>query len=226
MGVPGGGVLLQSWLEVSCCRWMCRASIVFFLEWLISTCLTVAASQSTLCCLVHACTAMPLFIMSLHCSSVFTYPLLQCFTCFANVDTHIRCMVPGTRLLSLSTLVKGLSFALRLPFGFPSIWRLSWYQGTCNSCLSSRWHLSHMVSGGICGWWSVPVLLLGWKSGGVWSVPECPVHRLCWVYPFTWKICFRWFSSPISLVAWQTFLALVSRHLMMLDLILVWWWES
>ena len=29
-------VLLQSRLEVSHCRWMCRALIVFLLEWLVS----------------------------------------------------------------------------------------------------------------------------------------------------------------------------------------------
>ena len=66
----GLNVLPQSRLEVSRCRWMCRASIVFLLEWLVSTCLTVAASQSTLCCLVHACTAMPFFT-----SCLFTAPL-------------------------------------------------------------------------------------------------------------------------------------------------------
>ena len=66
----GLSVLPQSRLEVFCCRWMCRASIVFLLEWLFSTCLTVAACQFTLCCLVHACTAMPFFT-----SCLFTAPL-------------------------------------------------------------------------------------------------------------------------------------------------------
>ena len=42
----GLNVLSQSRLEVSRCRWMCRASIVFLLEWLVSTCLTVAARRS------------------------------------------------------------------------------------------------------------------------------------------------------------------------------------
>ena len=84
----GLSVLPQSRLEVSCCRWMCRASIVFLLEWLVSTCLTVAACQFTVCCLVHACTAMPFFhIVSFHCSFVFTYPLLQCSSCFSDIDT-------------------------------------------------------------------------------------------------------------------------------------------
>ena len=85
----GLNVLPQSRLEVSRCRWMCRASIVFLLEWLVSTCLTVAASQSTLCCLVHACVYCDavLHIVSLHCSFVFTYPLLQCSSCFSDVDT-------------------------------------------------------------------------------------------------------------------------------------------
>ena len=47
MGVPGGGlfregechsglsVLLQSRFKVTCCRWMCRASIVLLFEWLV-----------------------------------------------------------------------------------------------------------------------------------------------------------------------------------------------
>ena len=45
------------------CRWMCQTSIVCHFVWLVSTCLTVAACQSTLCCLVHVCSAMP-FITS------------------------------------------------------------------------------------------------------------------------------------------------------------------
>ena len=49
--------------------------------------------------------------------------------------SRIQRMVPGTRLLSSSTLVGGLLFALRLPWGFPSIWRLSWCQGACTSSL-------------------------------------------------------------------------------------------
>ena len=31
-------------VRVSRCRWTCRTLIVFLLEWLVSTCLTVAAS--------------------------------------------------------------------------------------------------------------------------------------------------------------------------------------
>ena len=51
----------------------------------------------------------------------------------------------------------------------------------------------------------------------MWVVPEGLVHYLCWV-----TICLEdLFHSPITLVAWQTFLALVSRHLMMLDLMVV-----
>ena len=113
----GLNVLPQSRLEVSHCRWMCRALIVFLLKWLVSTCLTVAACQSTLCCLVHACTAMSFFT-----SCLFTAPLcyylssspvfflfLQCR------HSRIRRMVPGTWLLSSSTLVGGLLFAPRLP---------------------------------------------------------------------------------------------------------------
>ena len=95
MGVPRGGVqrrgchtglsvLPQSRLEVSCCRWMCRASIVFLLEWLVSTCLTVAACQFTLCCLVHACTAMP---FSHRVFSLLLCVHLSSSPVFSNVDT-------------------------------------------------------------------------------------------------------------------------------------------
>ena len=83
----GLSVLPQLRLEVFGCRWMCRASIVFLLEWLVSTCLTVAACQSTLCCLVHAYCNAILHIVSLHCSFVFPYPLLQCSSCFSDVHT-------------------------------------------------------------------------------------------------------------------------------------------
>ena len=112
----GLNVLPQSRLEVSRCRWMCRASIVFLLEWLVSTCLTVAASQSTLCCLVHACTAMPFLT-----SCLFTAPLVHLssspvFFLFLRCrHSRIQRMVPSTRLLSSSTLVGGLLFAPRLP---------------------------------------------------------------------------------------------------------------
>ena len=70
-----------------------------------------------------------LHIMSLCCSPPMFFLFLHCR------HSRIWRMVPGTRLLSSSTLVGGLLFALRLPWGFPSIWRLSWCQGACTSSL-------------------------------------------------------------------------------------------
>ena len=94
-----------------------------------------------------------LHIVSLHCSFVFTYPLLQCSSCFSHVDTLAfdAWYIPGTRLLSSSTLVGSHLLAPRLPRGFPSIWRLSWCKGACTSSPLSCWHLSHMISGGTGG---------------------------------------------------------------------------
>ena len=104
------------------CRWMCRASIVFLLEWLVSTCLTAAAFQFTLCCLVHACTQCRFshrvfsLLLCVHLSSSPVFFLfLRCR------HSRIRRMVPGTRHLSSSTLVGGLLFAPRPLSGFPSI---------------------------------------------------------------------------------------------------------
>ena len=44
-------------------------------------------------------------------------------------------------------------------------------------------------------------------------------------YPLAQNTCFKWFSSPDSLVVSHTVSAPVFRHLMMPDLILAWWWE-
>ena len=164
----GLSVLSQSWLEVSCCRWMWRASIVFLLKWLVLTCLTVAVCRSS-----H-CVSSLLFCVHLSSSPVF-FLLLQCR------HYRIRYLV-RTRLLSSSTLVV---FYCLLQC-FPSIWGLSWCQDACTSSLSSRWHLSHTVGGGTWRWWSAPALLFGWKSGGMWAVLKGPVHHLCWVL-----ICFE-----------------------------------
>ena len=61
---------------------MCRASIVRLFEWLVSTCLAVTAYKSTLCCLVHAWTAMPFFTscMSLVKNGIAVYIIIHAWT--------------------------------------------------------------------------------------------------------------------------------------------------
>ena len=136
--------------------------------------------------------------------------------------SRIRRMVPGTRHLSFSTLVWG-SFvftkaSLRVPFDLKVV------------LIPRRLHFLSILSltpltygkwrnlGVVCSCSSVRV-----EEWGAWGRFLRVRFTICAGYPFAWKTCFRWFRSPISLVAWQTFLALVPRHLMMLDLILAWW---
>ena len=161
-------------------------------------------------------------IVSLHCSFVFTYPLLQCSSCFSNIDTlafgawylvHDSFLLP----LWLGVFVCPTA-SLRVPFDLKVV------------LIPRRLHFLSILSltpltygkwrnlGVVCSCSSVQV-----EEWGAWGRFLRVRFTICAGYPFTWKTCFRWFHSPISLVAWQTFLALVPRHLMMLDLILAWW---
>ncbi len=114
----------QSRLEVTRCRWMCRTSIVFLFVWLVSTCFTVTACQSTLCCLVHACTAMAFFTSCLVTTPLCSLSLFSSVFWFLHCRYyHIWCMVPGIHD----------SFLLPLWFGL-----LCLHQGSCTFILLSH----------------------------------------------------------------------------------------
>ena len=51
------------------------------------TCFTVAASQSTLCCVLHACTAILFCVIPFDCSFVLAQSFLQRSSSFSNVHT-------------------------------------------------------------------------------------------------------------------------------------------
>ena len=140
---------------------------------------------------------------------------------------HTQHMVPGVQLLSSPTLIwLGLeSFvrtraSLRVPFDLKVV-------------LMPRFLHSHSILSLIPliygKWRNLAVcccssVWVGGSRGGVGRFLRVWL-TICVQYPFSRKTCFRWFCSLISLVAWQMFLALVPRHLMMPDLILAWWWE-
>ena len=112
----GFSVLLQSRKEVSRYRWMCSASIVFLLEWLVfigldCCCLSVhlvLLGPCVYCDAFHHTVSSLLLCVHLSSSPVF-FLFHQCR------HPRIRRMVPGTQLLSSSTLVGGLLFAPRFP---------------------------------------------------------------------------------------------------------------
>ena len=135
--------------------------------------------------------------------------------------SRIRRMVPGTRLLSSSSGWGSLvctKASLRVPFDLKVVLiprRLHFLSIFSLTPLTyAKWRNLVVV----CSCSSVRL-----KEWGAWGWFLRVRFTICAGYPFAWKTCFRWFHCPISLVAWQTFLALVPRHLMMLDLILAWW---
>ena len=148
-----------------------------------------------------------LHMVSLHCSFMFTYPLLQSSSCFSNIDNltfGAWYLIHNSFLLPLWLRV--FFFAPRLPFDLKIILmprHLLFLPILSLTPLTyGKWRNLRVV---VCSCSSVRV-----EEGDVWAFPEGQVHHLCWV-----PICFRWFRSPISLVACQTFLALVPRHLIM-----------
>ena len=97
----------QSRLEVTFCFLLWIASMTFRRVWFTSTCLTVAASQSTLCCVFHACTAMPFFR-----SFLFTAPLCS-LSLFSSV-------LPVSPMYTLSQSAQGTWYTT--PFFFSAGW--------------------------------------------------------------------------------------------------------
>ena len=172
-----------------------------------------------------------LHIVSLHCFFVFTYPLLLCSSCFSNVDTlafgawylvHNSFLLP----LWLGSFVYTKA-SLRIPFGLKVV--LMPRHLHLLSILSltpltyGKWRNLGVV---VCSCSSVRVE--GCVCVCVWVVPESLVH---YISVLGTHLLGRLASGgsilqSCTLVAWQTFLALVPRHLMMLVLILAWWWES
>ena len=149
---------------------------------------------------LHRVSSM-LLCVHLSCSPVF-FLFIQCR------HSRIQCMIPDTWLLSSSTLVGGLlprrlhflSILSLTPLTYDKRRNLGVVACSCSSVRVEEW--------GACG-----------KFWGYGSPSVLGTHLLGRLASG---------GSVLQSVWWhgKTFLALVPMHLMMLDLILAWWWES
>ena len=93
----------QSRLDGASCFLMCIPPTVLLRVQFVSTCFTVAASRSTLCCVFHACTAIPFFV-----SFLFTARLCS-LTIFPNI-------LPVSPMYTHSHSAQGICYTTSLFF--------------------------------------------------------------------------------------------------------------